>query len=64
MDGIRRAHGGEVKCVRNWILSKWILEKLMSEVVDWIHLTQDGEPLQALVNTTVKLRVHDRRGIS
>jgi len=33
------------------------LREIEQEVVDWIHLAQDGDKWQALVNTVMNLRV-------
>jgi hypothetical protein len=34
------------------------------EGVDWIHLAQERDKWQALVNTVTNLRIPNRRGIS
>jgi len=32
------------------------LRELLWEIVDWIHLAQDGDQWRALVNTVMKVR--------
>jgi hypothetical protein len=38
------------------IILEWVLEKRW-QIVDWIHLAQDRDQWQALVNTVMNLRV-------
>jgi hypothetical protein len=39
------------------IILKFIFKKLDGKGMDWIHLAQDGNGLQALVNEVMNLRV-------
>jgi hypothetical protein len=39
------------------IILKWMLEKIGSNDVDWIHLAQERVHLHALLNTVMNLRV-------
>jgi hypothetical protein len=46
------------------IILEWILGKMGWEGVNWIHLVQERDQWQVLVNTVMNLRFHKRRGIS
>jgi hypothetical protein len=58
----KRQRGGSERRWKNNIRTN--LRERRWEVMDWMHLAQDKDQWQALVNTVIKLKFHKRREIS
>jgi hypothetical protein len=46
------------------IILQWILREIGWEGIDWMHLAEDRDGCQVLVNTIMNLRVSSKVGVS